>query len=237
MSPLQPVAVLHQQAPPPPIDGVSKPFKPGGYRDSGADIAYALAARGLDIVTPVASPRTTCEADWTFADTREGIVEAVSAGTRILWANTVLHARHSLVDALERGLSVVAHDPALVERHDDKVITNALLERHGLSVPPSFVAGRPTAYSGAIPLAALSAMFVADRLGGFPVVVKPIRGRGSQGVRRVDSFDEMIAAIGELTSARDASSGLGSLIYGEAVIVERSLSGEECTVAVLPPGR
>jgi len=36
------VAVLFQACPAPPVGGVARPMKPGGYRDSGADVAATL---------------------------------------------------------------------------------------------------------------------------------------------------------------------------------------------------
>ncbi|MDI2089821.1 hypothetical protein [Commensalibacter oyaizuii] len=36
----QKIAILYQALPPPIIDGLRKDKKPGGYSDSGADIAF-----------------------------------------------------------------------------------------------------------------------------------------------------------------------------------------------------
>ncbi|CAG8856436.1 2728_t:CDS:1, partial [Gigaspora margarita] len=47
-----PVAILYQALQPPIIDGIRKPLKPGGYSDSGADIAYSLRSDNIPIVTP-----------------------------------------------------------------------------------------------------------------------------------------------------------------------------------------
>lgn len=62
-----PLAVLHQAQPPPAVNGVIKPMKPGGYRDSGADIAHALASAavpGLRMVTPHAQPDPSNDTHW-----------------------------------------------------------------------------------------------------------------------------------------------------------------------------
>lgn len=67
------VAVLYQHAPPPQVDGIVKPMKPGGYSDSGADIAFALSsqpcrAAGVHVVTPAAAagrtPVPEVDLDW-----------------------------------------------------------------------------------------------------------------------------------------------------------------------------
>lgn len=36
------IAVLYQKCALPAVNGILKPMKPGGYSDSGADIAYCL---------------------------------------------------------------------------------------------------------------------------------------------------------------------------------------------------
>ena len=46
------VAILYQAVPPPVFDGVSKPLKPGGYSDSGADIGFGLQSQEIKVITP-----------------------------------------------------------------------------------------------------------------------------------------------------------------------------------------
>lgn len=50
------LAILYQQSEPPAKDGIRKPMKPGGYSDSGADIAYCLKSDGEEVITPVENP-------------------------------------------------------------------------------------------------------------------------------------------------------------------------------------
>ncbi len=59
-----------------------------------------------------------------------------------------------------------------------------------------------------------------------PVIVKPVRGRGSQGVVRADNLNELRRIIQNWE--------VGT--YGAAVMVESYLPGQEVTVSVLPPG-
>lgn len=66
-------AVIHQAAPPPPVEGISKPMKRGGYRDSGADIAFNLQQLGCQVVTPMRDPDPGLDVGWTFEDTLGGI--------------------------------------------------------------------------------------------------------------------------------------------------------------------
>jgi D-alanine-D-alanine ligase len=83
---LQPscVAVLYQAIPPPTLDGIRKPPKPGGYSDSSADIAYTLHNHGSSVATPVARPAPSRDLDWVFPDTCEGITAALQSGANIL---------------------------------------------------------------------------------------------------------------------------------------------------------
>lgn len=66
--PITPIAILFQSRPPPMVDGVQKPMKPGGYRDSSADIAYILQKRGLPVVLPVKEANPAQDLDWIFPD-------------------------------------------------------------------------------------------------------------------------------------------------------------------------
>lgn len=225
-----PIAVLYQGGPAPPVGGIYKPMKPAGYRDSGADIAFALRASGYRVVTPVPHPDPASDADWSFPDTAAGIAAARSAGATVLWANTVLYAAHPVRATLAEGVGLIGQPPALVEQFDDKAVTNGLLTRHGLPVPRFVLVG--TAGAGIL----TPDQFRPEMVGGLPAVVKPIRGRGSQGVSRVTTLPELRAAVLQLTAERSVHDGTEYPSYGAAVIVEEYLPGEECTVAVLPPG-
>lgn len=197
-------AVLYQAAPPPPIGGVPKPFKPGGYSDSGADIAFALRE---EVVTPVADPNPARAFDWVFPDTADGIQQAIAAGADVLWANTVLYAEHPLASL---SVKIVGQSPAVAEAIDNKHATNARLRAAGLPVVDSFVTDSP---------------LLPDGL-AFPLVLKPIRGRGSQGVVLVDS---PAAFARELVALQQTG------LYGREVLVDCYLPGQEITVALLPP--
>ncbi|MFD0387552.1 biotin carboxylase [Tistrella bauzanensis] len=131
-----PVAVLYQALPPPSIGGVRKPAKPGGYADSGADIAVALRRAGVAVVTPVATPRASHDRDWVFGDDAAGIAAARAAGAQVLWANTVLYRDHPISEAAV-GMLVVGQHPARMEQLDDKFATNAWLRGNGLPVVPA----------------------------------------------------------------------------------------------------
>jgi len=57
-----------------------------------------------------------------------------------------------------------------------------------------------------------------------PVVIKPVRGRGSHGVSLVKTEEELERGLKGLWEE------------GELVLVEEFMRGEEITVAIMPPG-
>ncbi len=207
------IAILYQATPTPEVDGVQKPFKQSGYMDSGADIAYALRAAGKEMITPVANPKAVEDADWVFADTLEGIEAAVKAGADTLWLNTVLYAEHPIQQFRGKGLFVVGQQPEAVEKYDDKLHTNALLREQGLAVIDShIIAG--------------DALDAIDRE-KFPAVVKPIRGRGSQGVQVVEDAVALQTVVKQLIDSQK---------YGSALMLENFLEGSEITITLMPAG-
>ena len=46
-------AILYQSKSPPEVDGIIKPMKESGYSDSGADIAFTLQQKGIELITPI----------------------------------------------------------------------------------------------------------------------------------------------------------------------------------------
>ncbi|ATB40908.1 D-alanine--D-alanine ligase [Cystobacter fuscus] len=228
-----PVAILYQAVPAPEIDGIRKPMKPGGYSDSGADIGHALRTAGVPLITPRLEPDPTQAMDWVFPDTAEGIAEALRRGARVLWANTVLFAGHPLDAVAGRGVRVVGQHPARVDRYDDKWLTQRELREAGCPVPASTLIGL-TEESGALAVGALSEQRLQERGLGFPLVIKPVRGRGSEGVGVVRSLAELERSAAGLLAARDPALGISR--YGQRLILERFLPGTEVTLTVMPPG-
>lgn len=199
------VAVLYQAAPPPVKDGIRKPMKEGGYADSGADIAYALG----DVITPVANPSLDNDLDWVFPDDKTGIEQALAKGADTLWLNTVLFTGHPISSF--SGIRVVGQQPDDVDKYDDKWFTNELLRKAGLPVPPAELLTYEKTHS----------------LISFPKVLKPIRGRGSQGVTLVRDQQTYDQTLSEMFASDK---------YGTAIYVEPYLPGDEVTVTVMPPG-
>jgi len=230
-----PVAILYQAALPPAVDGVQKPMKPGGYSDSGADIGYALRTEGVPVVTPRPSPDPAKALDWVFPDTAEGIRDACRGGAQVIWANTVLFAGHPLEASSSTGLRIVGQQPARVQEFDDKWNTNQWLRAHGCSVPAAVLVGLHPG-SGVLLLDDLTAENLEQHELHLPLVVKPVRGRGSEGVTVAHTFAELAEAARLLLSATLVVGERPQPKYGERVIVEQFLPGTELTVTVMPPG-
>ncbi len=203
------IAVLYQKCAPPELNGIVKPMKPGGYSDSGADIAYCLAKNGISVALPTDKPDVGNNFDWVFPDTKEGIEAAVAAGADILWLNTVLYDGHPVDDF--QGLYAIGQLPADTSEYDDKYYTNTALKNAGFPVVAQRIANENYARNDV-----------------FPCIVKPIRGRGSQGVVKCNSEAELQKVVLEEIASKK---------YGKRLIVEEYLPGKEITVAVFPNGK
>lgn len=215
--PVNRIAVLYQACDPPAVDGVRKPRKPTGYRDSGADIAYVLRSNGHHVITESDEPFPLQDEGWCFPDTERGILAAIQKGATHLWANTVLFGTHPLqgseaLDRHARRLRVIGQPPLLVDEHDDKNFVNSLLRRDGRFLLPE---------SRILNCADPSCTFGLS----YPVVGKPIRGRGSHGVKVCRNEAELTAHVESL------------LKESALVMVEDYLPGEEATVTVMPPSK
>lgn len=190
---------------------------PVGYRDSGADIAYVLRSQNVDVLTKVSSHDPSNQDDWCWPDSEESIVSAVEQGATHLWANTILFAAHPLqtsakLDKDAARIKVVGQPPRLVDQLDDKEYVNDLLRQDG-----SFPMPRAWTFE--------SVEDVDDVLSSlpYPVVGKPVRGRGSYGVKLCRDKGELRNHLTKL------------LAESPRVMVEEYLSGHEGTVTVMPP--
>ncbi|KAI2622876.1 glutathione synthetase ATP-binding domain-like protein [Hypomontagnella submonticulosa] len=212
------VAVLYQALDPPLIGGVRKPKKPGGYQDSGADIAFSLSnSTAVDVITPGPVPGPAEDAGWCFPDTEEGILQAVDKGATHLWANTILFASHPLqtsriLEKYQDTIQVVGQGPLVVEKYDDKQYVNDLLRQLGNFTMPRawYVHARGDVASQIVDIP-------------YPIVAKPIRGRGSQGVKVCHGPAELTIHAQTLLSS------------SSSIILEEFLEGEEITITVMPP--
>ncbi|UYL07512.1 ATP-grasp domain-containing protein [Bdellovibrio sp. SKB1291214] len=206
------IAVFFQSEAPPVVDGIKKPFKPGGYSDSGADIAFTLKKQGHEVVVPVPAPHAEADMDWVFPDTLQGFAKAYEAGARIFWLNTVLYVGHPVEKLKYPDVRFVGQLPSDVQTFDDKFATNKFLKQRKL----------PVASSDMVRLSDWKMIDFSS-----PKVIKPIRGRGSQGVEIVQDATGMSALVDRWRASGE---------FGDAVMVEEYLTGQEITITVMPPG-
>lgn len=194
-----------------------------GHKESSADIAYNLSqCHDIKVVTPVRNPNPTRAEDWCFPDTEEGILAAVAEhGARFLWANTNLFDEHPLqvsrmVGLYDDKVRVVGHSPVLQQDYEHKAHVSTLLRTAGsLRIPQQWDLSNVGA-------ADLPGVLEALEL-RFPVVAKPVRGRGGWGVKVCRDLPTLCAHLRDLKS----------LAY--ECMLEQYLSGEEASVVVLPP--
>lgn len=129
-----------------------------------------------------------------------------------MFASHPLQTSASIGKHAER-LRVIGQSPLCVDRYDNKDWVNTLLRKTGgFTMPRSWDIA-----AGSTP----SADSLKDL--PYPVVAKPIRGRGSHGVKVCRSPEELAAHAKSLAD-EDA-----------AVMLEEFLQGEEATVTVMPP--
>lgn len=203
-------AVLYQIKEPPERDGLRKPMKKGGYSDSGADIAFTLKKAEINVITPSDAPRETEDLEWVFPDDREGILSAIAKGADTFWLNTVIYDGHPIEEFLSEGYKVIGQDPKAVSLYDNKYFVNQILKEGGLDVVKEDLT---SSLKNDLPI--------------FPIVIKPILGRGSQGVFIAKHKEEYNKKLQELTNAK---------VYGTSFMLEPYLIGTEVTIAVMLPG-
>lgn len=209
------IAILYQAELPPIKDGIQKPMKPGGYSDSGADIAYELSKNNVTTYTPSENPNIDIDKDWVFPDTKEGIENALKKGANTFWLNTILFENHPIVSFFDKDIEFVGQEPKSVDIYDDKFLTNELLKSNGIPIPETI-------------LIKSEDLKKAQSLTEFPVVLKPLRGRGSQGVFLINNSDELNKKLKEIFDQNE---------YGNSVYLEQYLSGQEITITIMPPGK
>jgi carbamoyl-phosphate synthase large subunit len=146
-------------------------------------------------------------ADDSWPDAMARVVAEFDADAVVPLVDEELAELPSLVERLPEAVGVVAPRQSVVEDALDKYRLSGRLADEGLSVPDTRLASEAAA-------ADLSA-------GDFPLVVKPRRGRGSRGVRTVETRTELDAHLD--ASDREAS----SLLLQERVV------GTEYTTSVV----
>ena len=129
-----------------------------------------------------------------------------------------------------------------MQKRDDKYSTNKDLAEVGIHVVRSVLVGEKSG-EGLLALDSLTEELLSDEHGiTFPAIVKPIRGRGSQGVVKVRSLAHLQEVTRSLLSESESVECVGTSEkrevprYGDALMLEQFLDGIELTITVMPPG-
>src|SRR5690606_21771019 len=185
---------------PPAIDNIRKPMKPTGYKDSSADIAVAIKELNINLITPKETPDILNDESWCFPDNYKGIKEAYDKGARLFWLNTVLYKGHPIIKFFKSGVKIVGQSPDSVHKFDDKFFTNQLLKEHGLPVPKEILLVQDISETSneTINISNLTVKNLKNKGLDFPLVIKPLRGRGSQGVHKILDAESLIRKSGVL---------------------------------------
>lgn len=139
-------------------------------------------------------------------------------GVTHLWANTILFNSHPLqssskLSSRASDIFVVGQPPSLVEKFDDKAYLNGKLkEIGGYTLPQSWLVSNDGGLEQSI-----------SSITKYPVVGKPVRGRGSHGVKLCHNPEELEKHVRSLL--QDSS----------LVMIEEYLAGEEATITIMPP--
>jgi D-alanine-D-alanine ligase-like ATP-grasp enzyme len=236
------VALFHQAMVPPVIDGVVKPFKPGGYRDSCADIVYCLWKQAVTAVvapSPIDSLDASSDDGWSFPDSKDGILKAIEAGANVLWMNTLLFSGHPLQLLLQeqpelgKQIRILGQPPNIVHKYDDKMVLRHAMQSCGLA---EFLCPAITAASGTS-AAELEASLQSAGM-KFPIIIKPLRGRGSQGVTFCNSVASALVTMETLAAAEsiDSQSQRRFPMFGSRFLLEQFIAGDEYTFTLVPGG-
>jgi argininosuccinate lyase len=195
---------------------------------TGSGRLFAAAARRLGL-RPVMLARDPDRYPYVRADQIDSKLTDTADPAAVLAACTALpgpvagvlsSSEYFIATAAEAAsaLGLPHPDPAAVRRCRDKRSQRQCLAAAGLPGPGFASADSPEA-----------AVTAAARI-GLPVVVKPVAGSGSIGVRRCGSLAQAAAAARYVLAADQAATGLPPQ---PAVLVERYLPGPEYSVELL----
>jgi hypothetical protein len=177
-------------------------------------------------------PDPSRDADWAFPDSGEGIDVLLGRGACVVWANTTLFRSHPLTRVRARGdLSAVGQPAGVVELWENKRACHQACLAAAIPVPAQAVVE-----AGVTPAQVAAAREHAGL--SLPLVVKPVRGRGSEGVRLTGSDGQAAEHVAALAAASAVDAGGKERPrFGQRFLIEEYLPGAEWTISVMPPGR
>jgi hypothetical protein len=160
----------------------------------------------------------------------------LEAGAQVLWASQAQFHDHQLRTVTGNPVRVIGQEPTLAERWNDRWFCNERLRERGLPVARSILVGREGT-NGVLPLGDVKPGLLAALGLETPLMIKPVRGRGGEGVRRVDSVPRLVLEVIRLIEATVPVNDQLKPRFGARVMVEEYLPGAELAVTAMPPGR
>jgi D-alanine-D-alanine ligase len=194
-----------------------RPPKPGGYADSSADIAHALRLAGVQVLTPVPDPIN--DVDWSWPDTEEALM-GLSGRASVLWMNAMAPLLHPFHDSRRGHTASVGQPGTLHVQIDDKAAARSAC-KGSVELPTSAMVWQDSRvlsehrdrYQGehtsleSLASSPLSVQAFLDSAGlKFPVVCKPVSGRGSEGVELVRTPEALVEYSRRTFSAESETS-------------------------------
>ena len=135
--------------------------------------------------------------------------------------NTILFANHPLqtsaaLSSKMNKLFIIGQPPNLVDDYDNKARVNEFLRSTGRFLLPKGLILQHQANLDGLDQNAIQNLEL-------PIVAKPIRGRGSHGVKLCNTYEELTAHVKELFKE------------GSSIMLEQYLAGQEATITTIPP--
>jgi hypothetical protein len=118
----------------------------------------------------------------------------------------------------ESRIKVIGQPPLCADRFDDKSFVNDELRRYGgLTLPMSWTVDDHDGQRN------LDSVLASIKESDYPIVAKPVRGRGSHGVKICENATELTEHITQLFNE------------SPRLLLEEYLNGEEGTITIMPP--
>ena len=181
-----------------------KGFRPILLSDNPARYSY-VSQDGLDTL------KVDTQNEWTLLDTCRRLAQ----GDGLVGVTSSSEYFVPIAARIARRLNLAGPSPGAVRACRDKYLQRRRLERAGVAMPAFRCA---TSIKSVIP--------VAQEL-GLPVIVKPVSGSGSAGVKLCSTLDEVSAHAAQLLNRRYNERGVP---VARRILIEAVASGPEYSV-------